>query len=198
MRSGIYTNDHSLIPWDQLTKDKLVNIENNTLLHLDKELEGSLVIPKTINKIEKYACKDCNIEGIFPKSTIEKIGNNAFEDCKTLTTFSGIEKTSKIGRYAFNGCINFCLPTRPLTADYIGTKAFHESNIFVAIFEKEGKIEKDAFDNYVLLTFLEEKKSIQANSLTDFFSEETLDSLIIQYKTFKEINKYFKEEENIR
>ena len=198
MQAGLYIGTYLEKPWDVLLVENLIKIDNEQLTFIDKNLKGSLVISKDIKAIKNEAGKNCNLEGLFTKGSIYEIGTSAFENSKNLLGFSGIDKAQTIGRYAFNECPSFTLPTIPLNAKFIGTKAFFNNSTFCVICYNKGQIEKDAFDENTLITFLDTKESLLGKTFTEYFLKESLDELLAKNKTFKEINSIFRDNKLVK
>ncbi len=80
---------------------------------------GSFRIPDGISEINAGAFKGSNVSGVIISAMVTRIGNNAFENCYSLTnvTFESAdgEKALVIGERAFAGCtklVRIVLPAR--------------------------------------------------------------------------------------
>ncbi len=111
-------------------------IENGVLeKHTEEKGVSKVTVPATVREIGDSAFEDCrNITDVVLPNTVSVIGEKAFEDCTSLqkiTTNGGAggfksliaklqnmfgkgkkrinlsQNVSSIGRWAFNGCINF-------------------------------------------------------------------------------------------
>ena len=69
--------------------------------------------------LKKYTGKDKDV--VIPET---RIGNGAFEDCKSLTSVTIPDGVTKIDEYAFRGCENLTSITIPDSVTYIGEDAF--------------------------------------------------------------------------
>lgn len=65
----------------------------------------SVSLPSTVKKIGDYAFHNCESLSSFNLNNTEEIGFDAFWNCKSLTSFpSGGYYLKEIGSYAFEGC----------------------------------------------------------------------------------------------
>ncbi len=62
---------------------------------------------------------------VIPNS-VTTIGNNAFEDCKELTSITIPNSVKEIGEEAFDGCCSLTEITIPNSVNTIGNRAFHD------------------------------------------------------------------------
>lgn len=106
----------------------------------------SISIPKTVTKIGNYAfngCKSLTGDLIIPEGVTE-IGERAFENCTGLKGGLVIpESLTSIGNYAFQGCTGFTGNlVIPATLKHIGSDAFNGCTGFKGnLIIKEGRTE---------------------------------------------------------
>lgn len=141
----------------------------------DSAFEGTsikaITIPNTVEKIERYAFKDCkelksvtlneglkelgdavfsgtSIESVTIPSTIEEIAAETFKGCKELKTVTLQEGLKSIGRHVFEDT-SIGTITTPSTVEKIERFAFSDCKKLKTVTLNEGlkSIEKGAFKN---------------------------------------------------
>ena len=90
---------------------------------------GEFVIPDTINgypvtRIGDYAFADSNFTSIIIPDSVKSIGDNAFEDCKSLESVVMPDSVAEIGRSAFRYCRSLENIVIPDGITSIGDRAF--------------------------------------------------------------------------
>ena len=93
-----------------------VKVENVNDVKVEFEYTGKIPVPKTVTcirfhssltKIEDEAFKDCKLlnQVVFSKG-LKKIGKNAFEDCNLLESITLPSTVTDIDKHAFTSCVN--------------------------------------------------------------------------------------------
>ena len=80
--------------------------------------------------LKKYTGKDKDV--VIPDG-VTRIGNGAFEDCKSLTSVTIPDGVTKIDEYAFRGCENLTSITIPDSVTSIGECAFENCTSLTSI-----------------------------------------------------------------
>lgn len=104
---------------------KMLTVIGERAFYKCSSLEGTIVIPENITRIEAETFYDCNsiFEVIIPDG-VTTIGAKAFYNCSTLYNMTLPNSITSIGNYAFANCYNWtniCLPNR---IESIGHGAF--------------------------------------------------------------------------
>ena len=125
---------------------------------------GSVVIPSTVTNgsktysvtsIRNNAFRDCkSLTSITLPEGVTSIGNNAFRDCESLTAITIPESVTSIGDEAFYNCSSLTSITLPEGVTSIGDKAFYWCKSLTSITLPEGvtSIGDEAFYNCSSLT----------------------------------------------
>jgi len=94
----------------------------------------SVVLPKSINSIGKFAFRDCiGITSFIIPGVINSIGDYAFGSCRGLTSFDIPEGTKYIGVLAFEDCSQMTNLKIPSTVRAIGDGAFMSFNGMIVV-----------------------------------------------------------------
>ena len=119
---------------DDGTKTAAVTFKGETAGDRDDRYTGAVRIPATVSyqgktydvvSIGDEAFADCrNLTSVTLPNSITSIGNSAFSRCFTLNKINIPESVTNIGQYAFNACISLMNLTIPSTVTTIGTNAF--------------------------------------------------------------------------
>ncbi len=74
-------------------------------------ITGMLSIEESVKVIGDYAFENSNVVSVWGMQNVQKIGDNAFNNCTKLgeSNLNGLENVQTIGNYAFNDCINLML-----------------------------------------------------------------------------------------
>lgn len=130
-------------------------------------------LPTTVEKIGNFAFDGCiNIKGITLPTSLKSIGNYAFNNCENLTTINIPKGLSSIGGYAFNNCyeldIDFVLPTNINTVPQ-GLFHYCMSLKSVKLHNTTANIENSAFAYCTALTSIKLPQSITEISPKAFY-----------------------------
>lgn len=99
------TNDIKL--WESLLTDAEVEVEENKLTKVNENLEGTLVVPDNITKVNSYSFENCtNLDEVKLPETVDDIGKCAFSGCSNLQTVNIPDGVSIIKAGTFNNCSN--------------------------------------------------------------------------------------------
>lgn len=146
----------------------LYNKDKTELIWAARDIEGDIVIPEGVEKICGYAFRSCkNVTNIVLPNTVKEIGDYAFAYCSLKDfvipegideiadgTFSRTEIESiqiptsvkRIGAYAFDNCKCSNPIMLPNSVEYIGERAFLNSQLNLANFPNSIKyIDEYAF-----------------------------------------------------
>lgn len=94
-------------------------------------LSGVLIIPDDVTKIQQDAFNNTLIGSVVFSSKLTRIGDNAFNECKSLTgTLTLPETLTYIGSGAFSDCSFTGELHLPNSLEYIGNSAFHNAGYF--------------------------------------------------------------------
>ncbi len=149
------------ISWD-LTKGVLTLTGTGEMKNLPKELPyvPSMVkeihIGDGITSIGDNAFRDCkNVTSVVVPSSVVTIGNNAFRGCKNLESVDLSSSLVSIGDNAFSNCEKLAVITIPYGVTTIGRDAFKgcKSLLQVELPITLKKIGKEAFADCTLLAF---------------------------------------------
>ena len=172
--------------------DIIYNKANNTII------QGCLFseIPQSAKTIANSAFNGILLRNIEIPSNIKNIEDFAFANCMNLQTIILNEGLESIGQYAFARNINIQSINLPSTLNHV------EHNIFMnsCVNKIDAKCKMDTIDALFLQPFPKEIKvnNIDNNSLLylkykDKIKLGTVDELIEENKSLKEINKLMKE-----
>ena len=109
---------------------------------------SEVVIPEGVNEIADNCFAGCSaLEIVKLPSTLKKIGDGAFIDCKALESIVIPEGVSEIADNCFAGCTALESVNLPSTLKKIGIRAFADCRLFESIVIPEGveEIGTDAF-----------------------------------------------------
>lgn len=106
--AGLYDTSGTLLrSWKQLVSSGQITEENYYILKKadSSRMNGSLVLPDTIEKIDDSAFENCSsLTGVTISGKTWVIGNNAFLNCTGLTGITVPSSVIQIGWSAFEGC----------------------------------------------------------------------------------------------
>lgn len=106
-------------------------------------LSGVLIIPDDVTKIQLYAFNNTLIGSVVFSSKLTMIGDNAFNQCKSLTgTLTLPETLTYIGWNAFNNCSFTGELHLPNSLDHIGDNAFDHAGSFVGNLRLPDRLKK--------------------------------------------------------
>lgn len=118
-----------------------------------------LVIPAGVTEIEEEVFQDnTKLKTVTFPTTLEAIGEKAFDGCSALTTVSGLETSNlkTIADDAFQSCTSLAGElTLPATLEYLGDQAFLNAQLTSVTFEKPSALKEiceGAFSNCTLLS----------------------------------------------
>lgn len=87
--------------------------------------EGAVIIPESVNTIEKYAFSGCKLlTSVSIPASVYSIREGAFENCAGLTSIAVPECTTVIEKLVFKGCSGLTSFHLPEGVTYIGDEAF--------------------------------------------------------------------------
>ncbi len=91
---------------------------------------ASLVIPDSVESIEKYAFVQCmSLESVTLSAGLKEVADSAFYDCEHMQVVTIPEGITRIGPMAFRNCLNLCSADLPGTLESIGEKAFMRTSL---------------------------------------------------------------------
>lgn len=78
---------------------------DNCVFEVDKDIEGTCIIPDECSTIAQYAFKDCEkIESVYMPDSVITIGKHAFEGCTNLKHIILSENITDIPKSCFKNC----------------------------------------------------------------------------------------------
>ncbi len=87
--------------------------------------EGAVIIPESVNTIEKYAFSGCKLlTSVSIPASVYSIREGAFENCAGLTLIAVPECTTVIEKLVFKGCSGLTSFHLPEGVTYVGDEAF--------------------------------------------------------------------------
>lgn len=87
--------------------------------------EGAVIIPESVNTIEKYAFSGCKLlTSVSIPASVYSIREGAFQDCTGLTSIAVPECTTVIEKLVFKGCSGLTSFHLPEGVTYVGDEAF--------------------------------------------------------------------------
>ena len=87
--------------------------------------EGAVIIPESVNTIEKYAFSGCKLlTSVSIPASVYSIREGAFENCAGLTSIAVPECTTVIEKLVFKGCSGLTSFHLPEGVTYVGDEAF--------------------------------------------------------------------------
>ena len=106
---------------DGLLLDKL----GTRLLFCERDMTDNVVIPSTVTKIDDYAFYNCRkLKGVTISEAVTEIPGYAFSGCESLVDVYLPGRLTKIGRFAFYRCKALTEINIPGTVDKIESYAF--------------------------------------------------------------------------
>ena len=169
--NNIDLENRRLATWKELTSSKVLQINNERVLHahkepvvtsLDEDLEilgstacgiyGDLILPEGISGIEAFArCE--TLTGVYMPNTVKEIDKNAFQDCIALNTVRLSENITSIPDYSFSDAKSLQQINIPSGVEHIGYWAFADSGLsHIELPDTVREIEEDAFVYCDLMT----------------------------------------------
>ena len=130
LKEAVIPGDHVVIKNDafkdtSLNKYNDVFYQGNTLVSVNPELSGKLVIKNSVSAIANKALKDCrNITEVILPERLLSIGDYAFEGCTGIGRINFPQTLSSIGSHAFWGCTGLETIVFPQKMEAIGMGAF--------------------------------------------------------------------------
>ena len=117
-------------------------------------------------------CVNKGIQSVVIPEGVTEIGDNAFEDCSSLTSVTIPEGVTRIGDWAFKGCSSLTSVTIPESVTRIGDKAFYgcSSLTSVDLLCIVDSVGKEAFAGTPCEKELREKYSRLFSFLGDLFT----------------------------
>lgn len=152
---------------------------------MDKKYEvkdGVGIIPKGTEYIEENAFNDCKeLTSIVIPSSVIEIGDGAFRDCTALTSVVIPKSVRKIGRIAFWRCEGLTEIAVPKSVTEIGDKAFSEctSLASVALSSSMTRIEHHTFEGCTSLVDIKIPKSVTSIGEKAFYGCSSLAEIVI-------------------
>ncbi|GEM_PF-2152940 len=109
----------------------------------------SIRLPAALKEIPEDCFDNCNaLETVrfATNAVLEKIGESAFDDCTSLKEIKLPESLKCIEDYAFGWCSALSKVNIPVSVRYIGSCAFHNTNLETVTIPRPTHIAYDAFD----------------------------------------------------
>lgn len=136
--SSLKISDHSTLssmfeglggieyPSDAIIEDGYIySSDRSALLFVSTDVEGDLVIPSTVSRIEHHAIAYCDkITSVVTHNEISEIGEFAFRNCSSISNVVWPESVPKINTGVFRDCIGLETVELPNTVTEIGDCAF--------------------------------------------------------------------------
>ena len=122
-----------------------------------------LELPAGLEEIEANAFCNANIEAINIPGTCKTIGEETFQDCKTMETATLGEGIEIIPKGLFSGCVAMESLTLPTTIKSIGEYAFYECQALPEITIPDGV---QTIDKYALARCIAINNVVIPNSVT--------------------------------
>lgn len=122
--SGLYEADKLKYTWNELITSGNVKVSGNTITGSNGNLEGELVIDKSITSISEGAFSFSKIAKIEIPNSMTKIDNGAFWGAHCLTDIKIPTSVISIGERAFDSCVSLENIEIPSTVKNIGAQAF--------------------------------------------------------------------------
>lgn len=143
-----------------------------------------VTIPDGIQRIESEAFAYSDIQEIVIPSTVLEIGDNAFQNCNSLTKVTLQEGLKKIGVGAFQNDINLIEVSLPSSLEYLGESSFLncKSLVSVTIPNKVTKIYRNTFKNCTSLNKIHLHDDITSIQEGSFENASSLESLTLPSK----------------
>lgn len=164
-------------------------------------------IPNTVTKIENGAFGQCeNLEKITMNDNVLKIGAAAFSGCYDLKEIKLSNSIKKLKQTTFARCVNLKNIKLPKNLELLETFVFNgcENLEEIAIPETVKEINNNIFNdcnklNKIKVTnkWIKSHPDFEAHFYEKIERPKTIEQLIDEGKTLKEINKIFKEERDV-
>ena len=88
------------------------------------------IIGSNVTSIPHHLCFEFTaLPSIEIPASIDKIGNNAFEGCRSLSDLTWYEGLDSICEYAFKNCTSLTTLTIPQSVDWVGRNAFESCSL---------------------------------------------------------------------
>ena len=85
----------------------------------------SFTFGPNVSSIPHHLCFEFTaLSSIEIPASVDKIGNNAFEGCRSLSDLTWYEGLDSIGEFAFKNCTSLTTLTIPQSVDWVGRNAF--------------------------------------------------------------------------
>ena len=103
-------------------------------LYINNQLITNLVIPNTVDTINKYAfCVDTCITSVTIPNSVTAIGISAFSGCTGLTSVTIPNSVTCIGEGVFSGCAGLTSVTIPNSVTSLGNSAFSGCTVLTSV-----------------------------------------------------------------
>ncbi len=197
----------SNIRYFDFEKSSFTGIERGTFICSNIE---KIKLPNTLKTIDDSAFKDSKLDWIMLPKSLTSIGHKSFASCVNLTKITFPENLYWISSNAFEDCINLKEIVLPNSIEYITNDSFKgcssletlilPKNIDIKNFEwlidkeyfKKGNIKRIKYLGNTKDTIMYLRKKCEEKNL--IFESNTIDSLLEQGKSFKQINNIFMKE----
>lgn len=102
---GLFKNGETVYSWRELVDNGLVVVEDGNILSASTELDGDLVVSKSIKSMSDKAFYNCSLlTNVSLPDTIEEISYQAFWNCSALKTVNIPKSIKKISSFSFGLC----------------------------------------------------------------------------------------------
>lgn len=201
----------SNIRYFDFEKSSLTKIERGTFICSNIE---KIKLPDTLKTIDQSAFKDSKLNWIMLPKDLTSIGHKSFAGCVNLTKIAFPENLYWISSGAFEDCINLKEIVLSNSIEYITNDSFKgcnsletlvlPKNIDIKNFEwlidkeyfKKGNIKRIKYLGNTEDIIMHLRKKCEEKNL--IFEANTIDSLLEQGKSFKQINKIFMKEIEVK
>lgn len=130
LEPGLYTSSGDFLSWDELLSLKYV--ATNPMISTEvkagsqfEQLEGTLIIPSTINGISNTGFKGCDqLTAIYIPDTVTWMGSDTYMSCDNLSDVYLSEKEKEVPSNCFRDCISLKSIKMSDLVTSIGSNAF--------------------------------------------------------------------------
>ncbi len=174
--------ERRIIGWGEINRiieeaEKYIILDLSDCTASDNRIYGSYDVQNNMNVIQSNPY----IKGIVLPSTLETIGDLAFEYCYNLTSIIIPDSVTVIGDWAFSDCGSLTEVYLPNSINYIGNSAFNNCDSLISIHIPKNVtiIERSAFNDCGSLSHVTISEGVTAIGSCAFYNCNNLISVII-------------------